>query len=197
MKRFWMGLMTVLLAIAVTITINYAWFVNSYDVNPLADGSSVDAYYYTGSGTELDPYVITTPRHLYNLAWLQYLGKYNKDAKSGTTFPATYFRLGMEANKTLDMTGWPLPPIGTTKYPFIGNFDGNGWTITGLNTTNTWSEFGSKHPSSVTESNFEKANCSVIGFFGSIGAFNGTVISDGDTTNGCTYDTTNNRFLFK
>lgn len=193
MKRFWMGLMTVLLAIAVTITINYAWFVNSYDVNPLADGSSVDAYYYTGSGTKLDPYVITTPRHLYNLAWLQYLGKYNKDAKSGTAFPATYFRLGMEANKTLDMTGWPLPPIGTTKYPFIGNFDGNGWTITGLNTTNTWSEFGAKHPSSVTESNFEKANCSVIGFFGSIGAFNGTVISDGDTTNGCSYDTTNNK----
>jgi len=195
MKRFWMGLMTVLLAIAVTITINYAWFVKSYDVNPLADGSSVDAYYYTGSGTEQDPYVITTPRHLYNLAWLQYLGKYNRDAKSGTTFPATYFRLGMEADGTLDMSGWPLPPIGTTKYPFIGNFNGNGWTITGLTTTNTWSEFGTKHPSTVNQSNFEKANCSVIGFFGSIGAFDGTVISDQDTTvnNAYSYDTTNNK----
>ena len=43
---------------------------------------------------------------------------------------------------TLDMTNWPLPPIGTTKYPFIGNFNGNGSTIENLTTTNNFSEFG-------------------------------------------------------
>ena len=200
-KRFWMGLVTVLMAIAITITISYAWFINGYDVDPLATGESTEAYYYGGTGTEEDPYIITTPRHLYNLAWLQYLGIYNdpKKLNGSTEFKPTYFKLGV-ADKagTLDMSGWPLPPIGTTKYPFIGNFNGNGWTIENLTTTNTWDEFGSKHPSMVSNESgngvykFEKENCSVIGFFGAIGAYDDSVISDSYST-GYTCDTTNNK----
>ena len=143
LKRFWMGLITVLCAIAITITFNYAWFVNGYDVDPLATGSSVDAYYHSGTGTEDDPYVITTARHLYNFAWLQYMGRYNKDKKSGSSFPCTYFRLGTKGTTggNIDMTGWCLPPIGTAKYPFIGNFNGQGWTIKNLISTNRFGEF--------------------------------------------------------
>lgn len=201
LKKFWMGIVTILCAIAITITINYAWFVSGYDVDPLATGSSVDAYYLKGSGTELDPYIITTPRHLYNLAWLQYLGTYNKPTtQDGTTYTSTYFKLGTTADGTLDMTGWPLPPIGTAKYPFIGNFNGNGWTISNLTTTNNFSEFGDKHPSGITANGangtdaFEQANCGTIGFFGAIGAYNNSVISDTVTTNtpGVSYPTTTN-----
>ena len=182
MKRLWMGLMTVLLAIAVTITINYAWFVKSYDVNPLADGSSTDAYYYSGDGSSEKPFIITNARHLYNLAWLQYLGYYNKpdevtipDGATSGKYKTYYFQLGIDADHpvTLDMKNWPLPPIGTTKYPFIGNFNGNGSTIINLVTTNSFQEFGTKHPSTVTSIQ----DCNVIGFFGSVGAFNKTIIN--------------------
>lgn len=201
LKKFWMGIVTILCAIAITITINYAWFVSGYDVDPLATGSSVDAYYLKGSGTELDPYIITTPRHLYNLAWLQYLGTYNKPTtQGGTAYESTYFKLGTTANGTLNMTGWPLPPIGTAKYPFIGNFNGNGWTISNLTTTNNFTEFGDKHPSGISADGangtdaFEQANCGTIGFFGAIGAYNNFVISDTVTTSteGVSYPTTTN-----
>ena len=187
-KKFYAGLITILLAIAVTITINYAWFVNGYDVDPLATGSSVDAYYHSGSGTQGDPYIITSPRHLYNLAWLQYLGTYNKPGEAtGGKYKTYYFQLGdpdkgisCGKNGVLDMKGWPLPPIGTTKYPFIGNFNGKGTTIENLTTTNKFSEFGTKRPSTVTSIQ----DCNVIGFFGSVGAY-------GDIINATVADETN------
>ena len=193
LKRFWMGILTILCSIGITIVISYAWFIKGLDVDPLATGSSTEAYYHSGTGTENDPFIITTPRHLYNLAWLQYLGAYNKDKKSGTTFPATYFKVGLNSSITIDMTGWPLPPIGTVQYPFIGNFNGNGSTITNLTTTNKFSEFGDKHPSGVDDVSFEYDNCGAIGFFGSVGAYNNSIISGYDTLEGYTYDTANNK----
>lgn len=198
LKRFWMGILTILCSIGITIVISYAWFIKGLDVDPLATGSSTEAYYHSGTGTSTDPFIITTPRHLYNLAWLQYLGAYNKDKKSGTTFPATYFKVGLNSSITLDMTGWPLPPIGTTKYPFIGNFNGNGSTILNLTTTNKFSEFGDKHPSGVTgattgDTAFQADNCGAIGFFGSVGPYNGTIISESDMLGDCTYDSEHNK----
>ena len=71
LKRFWMGILTILCSIGITIVISYAWFIKGLDVDPLATGSSTEAYYHSGTGTENDPFIITTPRHLYNLAWLQ------------------------------------------------------------------------------------------------------------------------------
>lgn len=193
MKRLYMAIITVLCSIGIAIAVSHAWFINGFDVDPLATGSSVDAYYHSGDGTEDNPYVITSARHLYNLAWLQYLGMYNRpDSQNQTDYPATYFKLGTTEGGTLDMTGWPLPPIGTAKYPFIGNFNGNGWTITGLTTTNNFTEFGNKHPSGVNQSNFERENCATIGFFGAIGPYNDSIISDSITTTGYTYDSTNN-----
>lgn len=176
LKRFWMGILTILCSIGITIAISYAWFVNGYDVDPLATGSSKDAYYYSGDGSSEKPFIITNARHLYNLAWLQYLGYYNKPSEvTNGKYKTYYFQLGIDAEHpvTLDMTNWPLPPIGTTKYPFIGNFNGNGSTIENLITTNNFSEFGNKHPSTVTSIQ----DCNVIGFFGSVGAFDQTVIN--------------------
>ena len=193
LKRFWMGILTILCSIGITIVISYAWFIKGLDVDPLATGSSTEAYYHSGTGTENDPFIITTPRHLYNFAWLQYLGAYNKDKKSGNTFPATYFKVGLNSSITIDMAGWPLPPIGTTQYPFIGNFNGNGSTITNLTTTNKFSEFGDKHPSGVDDKTFEYDNCGAIGFFGSVGAYDNSIISGDDKLGTYTYDTANNK----
>ena len=189
-KRFWMGILTILCSIGITIAISYAWFVNGYDVDPLATGSSKDAYYYSGDGSSEKPFIITNARHLYNLAWLQYLGYYNKPSEvtydEGATsgkYKTYYFQLGIDEEHpvTLDMSNWPLPPIGTTKYPFIGNFNGNGSTIENLTTTNKFSEFGTKHPSTVTSIQ----DCNVIGFFGSVGAYgdiiNATVTNEQNT----------------
>ena len=191
MKRIYMVILTIICSIGIAVSISYAWFYSGFNVDPLATGTSAEAYYHSGKGTEGDPYIITTPRHLYNLAWLQYLGTYNKDSKN--KFSTTYFKIGTGSNPiTLDMTGWNLPPIGTTKYPFIGNFNGNGSTISNLTTTNSFSDLP-KHPSGVTSENFDQSSCSVIGFFGSIGSFDNSVIADNKTEGTYSYDEANNQ----
>ena len=191
MKRIYMVILTVICAIGIAISISYAWFYNGFNVDPLATGTSAEAYYHSGRGTESDPYIITTPRHLYNLAWLQYLGTYNKEDKNNN-FSTTYFKVGLTSGITLDMSDWKLPPIGTTKYPFIGNFNGNGATITNLTTTNSFSEL-EKHPSGVNASNFDTNACSVIGFFGSIGSFDDSVIANTKTEGTYSYDSSKNQ----
>lgn len=185
MKRIYMAIISILCSIGIAIAISHAWFVNGYDVDPLATGSSAEAYYHSGTGTEDEPFIITTPRHLYNFAWLQYLGTYNKTIEDGN-YKNYYFQLGVNGttNQTLNMDGWYLPPIGTTVNPFIGNFNGQGWKITNLHTTNNFGDFGNKHPSTIVAPNETAAigqenfaNCDVIGFFGSVGKFNQTRIN--------------------
>lgn len=126
-----------------------AWFkptaTISSDVNIL-DGVVDGAYFAYGNGSPLNnetgdkPYGITTPRHLYNLAWLTYLGYFNDK-------PQMYFELG----ENIDMTGWALPPIGTETFPFTGNFNGQGYVISNLTVSNNYADFGVKHPAKVTE----------------------------------------------
>ena len=78
-------------AIAVGATLAWmspiAYFEQSH--NPI-QGTVEDAYYASGTGTENDPFIITRPRHLYNLAWLQLLGYYNKTGQEDHQF---YFEL--------------------------------------------------------------------------------------------------------
>ena len=72
-----------------------------------------------GSGTELDPYLVQTAEHLYNVRYE----------------PGAYFR--QEAIIILDEqpfinpeNGWE--PIGTSETPFTGSYNGQGLSITGL-----------------------------------------------------------------
>lgn len=91
-------------------------------------------YFERGDGSSGNPFIIHTPRHLYNMAWLQDLGKFD-----GKTY---YFQLcnGTDCthspagipNSGLDMTGYVLPPIGTDSHPFTGVFEGNYRTIKNL-----------------------------------------------------------------
>ena len=88
-----------LLISGATIASSLAWFRPTATVTPSdtpVEGVSEGAYYAYGNGLlptaqnpTNKPYGITRPRHLYNLAWLQYLGFYNK----GTQY---YFEIAMK-----------------------------------------------------------------------------------------------------
>ncbi len=72
---------------------------------------------WTGSGTEADPYMITTEAELNKLA---------TNVNSGTVYSGKYFKLGA----SITVTDWT--PIGQkgSENKFAGIFDGNGQTVT-------------------------------------------------------------------
>ena len=125
-----------------------AWFVTATTVtgNTNWTGFTDGGYYESGHGTYNDPYIISSPKHLYNLAWLQDIGKYNQDTNDdGNLDNQLYFKL----KNDIDMSGYVLPPIGTEQYPFLGKFDGNNCTISNLTTSNHFSDYGTNHPKNV------------------------------------------------
>lgn len=151
---------------------SYAWFSTKTITSENITGTTAGAYFASGDGTKTDKedksYILNKPIHLYNLAWLQYMGVFNeasseKDSASDKYITkTTYFRL----EDDLDMSGYVLPPIGTEEYPFVGNFDGNNHTVSNVTISSEFSDF-TKHPNSVTNENYVTPN--IIGFFGIIG----------------------------
>lgn len=109
--------------------VTYAWYrpIKLNFAPAKVDGSIRASYFQSGDGTQANPFEIKKPEQFYNLAWLQYLGRFNEADENGA-IPTTYFFLSAD----IDMTGYVLPPVGTEKYPFVGNFDGRGNTVTGL-----------------------------------------------------------------
>ena len=172
----------------------FAWFtprVTITNEDNEISGSSEGAYYEDGDGIT-KPYVISKPRHLYNLAWLQYLGYYNLPGEKGKQ---RYFVL----KNDIDMSGWQLPPIGTEQYPFIGNFNGQGFTVSNLLVTNTYSEFD-RHPSKASSTYFNNSSNfpDIVGFFGVIGDIDNQYTVVGSETHetkaGLEYVFANNEF---
>lgn len=149
----------------------YSWFESNVtmQMNGKIDGESAAAYFAYGNGSAEKPFGITTPRHVYNLAWLQYNGMFNKDTDNNRVIDKQfYFVVGNKDDSgnyspvTINMTGWELPPIGTETYPFLGNFDGKGSTITNLSVSN---KTNLSHPNSIPY-----AVCpEIVGFFGVVG----------------------------
>ena len=76
--------------------------------------------FHNGDGSSLDPFIIMTPTHLSNVR--NYLN------------PALYFRLGNDIDLTdfLAPSGAGWEPVGCVIDPFIGNFNGNRYVISGL-----------------------------------------------------------------
>ncbi|MCR4562067.1 MAG: hypothetical protein K5694_02545 [Bacilli bacterium] len=135
-------------AIAITTTLSV--YVKYASSNGSYGQVALRSYFETGAGTEENPYVITRPRHMYNLSRLQGLGVFG--AK-------TYFQLGLEelngadpsagplcylndSSMTtvpfLDMststyTNNPINAIGSESLPFYGEFDGQSLEIKNLN----------------------------------------------------------------
>lgn len=179
-----------LLSLAVILlgtTHTLGWFDNRIN-SPveLIEGQSTSAYFYDGKGTKEDPYIITNRRHLYNLAWLQYIGHFNKSDESGVISPV-YFKVattdrvsGATTTDTkyvtpadIDCSGLALPPIGTSQYPFVGIFDGNNSIIRNYTITDSSSDMTNIpneikiNPTYIADGKLK--HCSIIGTFGVVG----------------------------
>lgn len=175
-----------------------AWFNprvsvdNSTNTQNNISGETLGAYFAYGNGIPTGEgnrvYGITKPRHLYNLAWLQYLGYFDETNTSESNYGQQYY---FELANDIDMEGWVLPPIGTEDHPFIGNFEGNGYVISNLTISNDFNEFNT-HPSAIqgwNNTNYKQPH--ILGMFGVIGNYDDKY----DTTNpNCVYSSTANEF---
>lgn len=134
MKRIFRSLAALLIIVISFSAISFAWLASGKYLNFPSSfgGSATPAYFAGGDGSFEKPFRITNAVHLYNLAWLQYLGYFNRREGFNNDRDQTYFELG----KDVDMRGTAIPPIGTEEYPFIGEFKGNGHKVTNLTISN-------------------------------------------------------------
>lgn len=181
MKRIFRSL-AALLIIAISFSaISFAWLAGGKYLNFPSSfgGSAVSAYFAGGDGSEGNPFKITNAVHLYNLAWLQYLGYFNQREGFNNGLDQTYFEL----DGNVDMYGVAIPPIGTEQYPFIGKFNGNGHTVKRLTVSNKrGTDDLAKSP---TNANFSSTNdmlcyvndstkeIEIVGMFGVTGDYDG------------------------
>lgn len=124
-------------------TASFAWFMQTVFKNLTNEfsASSIVSYFGGGTGTENDPYIINKPEHLYNLAWLQNMGKF--DSTTHFKLVADIDMAGGLHGKDETMTSGAIPPIGSSGNPFIGHFNGNGHVISNLwvsTVINDWKE---------------------------------------------------------
>lgn len=160
--------LAVLAGIIFLIPFVYGWATNFYVKQLVVDAGVVGGYFASGNGSEERPFEITNKRHLYNLAWLQYMGNFNHaDADKTDEYKTYYFSLSND----LDCEGLVLPPIGTGDNPFVSVFNGNGHTISNLKVSNDFNQL-EQHPNNVDITNYQNVN--IIGFFGIIGKYTGT-----------------------
>ena len=138
--------LTSLLAIGLALPASLALYMKDAQNNGSYGEVYLRSYYHCGSGTDDDPYIITRPRHLYNLSRLHGLGVYKT---------RTVFKLGYDLDDSgelkcyksdtddtlvpfIDMsactyTNEPIYSIGSEAYPFKGEFDGRNIEIKNLN----------------------------------------------------------------
>ncbi|MGN0814560.1 MAG: hypothetical protein ACI4MH_04940 [Candidatus Coproplasma sp.] len=138
----------------------FAWFVeDKRDSEQNFNGSSGTPYFESGDGLSVETaFEIKRPIQLYNLAWLQNLGKLKDISGTQKSF---YFRL----SDNLDMSGIVLPPIGNDEYPFIGVFNGNGKIISNLTVSTNKSVLTNSPLQSSSSYKFSNA----VGMFGKTG----------------------------
>lgn len=134
--------------LSLLVPFTFALFEKEGRSEGLYGGVSLRSYFERGDGSEDDPYVITRPRHMYNLSRLQGLGVFGEKK---------YFELGLvglggdESGKPLcylddssstlvpflNMEGStysyePINAIGSEAVPFYGEFDGQDLEIKNL-----------------------------------------------------------------
>jgi hypothetical protein len=86
------------------------------------DGKTVATTFAGGSGTQADPYLISSGAELALLS---------QRVKDGETFSGVYFRLV----KNISLNGKAFTPIGSKTDKFSGVFDGNGFVISNFTVT--------------------------------------------------------------
>lgn len=131
--------------VGLVIPFTMALFEKDAETDGFYGTVSLRSYFESGDGSEEDPYVITRPRHLYNLSRLQTFGVFSTKK---------YFQLGKEVSSGVyrcytNDTDDDLVPfldmrkstyeyerilsIGSEAEPFYGEFNGNGLEIKNLN----------------------------------------------------------------
>ena len=129
MKKRFLG---VIIAIIMVLGLMPSFVIAASAADNYAYPTSTPTATWTGSGTENDPYVITTAQQLADLAWFI---NNNKSA-----YYSKHYKLGND----IDLSGGTWTVIGfydgsnaSQKRGFKGIFDGNGKTISGLNNIST------------------------------------------------------------
>ena len=161
-----------------------AWFGSIATHTPTWKAGSEGAYFAYGNGkprvqgNDVDqPYGITKPIHLYNLAWLHYLGFLDtNDVDDEYGLDNLRFELAAD----IDMTGWILPPIGTKDHPFVGLFDGQGHKISNLKISNSLNDYN-RIPFGINRSDFP-SKINIVGLFGVVGKYESQAIASYDTS---------------
>lgn len=153
------------------------------------NSSTASAYFAGGNGSKKEPYKISTPVHMYNFAWLQYLGYFNLKDNFNNGRAQSFFEL----TDNIDMSSIAIPPIGTREYPFIGYFNGNGKTVYNVTVSNSEADF-TRRPSTaqfqnnvLTMADSKFTNVDIVGLFGVTGDFNSFITNSyekKDTTTG-------------
>ena len=151
-------------SLAAACIASIAWFISTIKISDINGTGTTDAAYFAyGTGTAQDPFGISEIRHLSNLSWLQYKGQFDDRPY--------YFELANDIN--VDGSEYVMPPIGTEEHPFIGVFDGQGYTVNNIKITNDYTQF-TKKPHNIT---YTQSEAEVIGFFGVVGNLDGESFS--------------------
>ena len=146
-------------------------------------------------GTKEYPYGIENAKQLYYFSWLQDMGFFNEDKKGKTNddgtetgdgvIDACYFVLMNDINAG----EYILPPCGISKYPFVGNFDGNNCVIKNLRVSNSISEGQITNYPKTLDSDNERltkdefnSSPAIVGFFGIIGKYVADISYDTSVT---------------
>ena len=180
MKRIFRSLAALLIIVISFSAISFAWLASGKYLNFPSSfgGSATPAYFAGGDGSKDNPFRITNPVHLYNLAWLQYLGYFNRRDGFNNDRDQTYFAL----DGNIDMRGRAIPPIGTEEYPFIGEFKGNGHKVTNLTISNkkgtgdlVYSPTNAKFSNNILRfvDDSKAHDIEIVGMFGVTGNYNG------------------------
>lgn len=185
MRKRLVTVILLMLFAALSFTASFAWFadksitdlgITSYvHKSYFESGDGTSALQYVGNEEEFDydsegcAFEIKHPVQFHSFAWLQALGYFNQTT-DGETINQVYFYLSAD----LDMTGWVLPQIGTEVYPFVGNFDGNGHTISNVTVQNVKTSGGDTWQDRPVET---VAGLNIVGVFGVVGSLenDGTV----------------------
>lgn len=184
MKRKYIGILSGCLMTAMIGLVfakagfTFSWFSQDKNIPQNLTAESVASYFGGGKGTAEEPYLIKGARHFYNLAWLQYLGEFNKpesdtkDENGRIVLKQYYFQLDNDIN----MKDYVLPPIGTKTNPFIGSFDGKGHVVKNLVVSDDYSKM-TKHPVKASEHVTDEVlnDCEIIGTFGVVGLYNNQI----------------------
>lgn len=188
MKKIFAKVAVAVAIIVAFASVSFAWLSDNDTVKlPTSFGGSTKAAYFAGGdgSSADDAYKISNEVHMYNLAWLQYIGYFNYNGgETGVNngLKQSYFEL--TADIDMSLLGSALPPIGTEEYPFIGNFNGNGHTISGLTVSNTRGDGNiTKYPTNARFDANGMLDCAdnsskevqIVGAFGVVGNYNKVV----------------------